>query len=49
MNSNNKMSEAGEQFQSIYKEHHDPVSREKKKILENRRKRAEIIKEDNGL
>jgi hypothetical protein len=42
-------SESGRQFDKIFLEHHDPQSREQKKILNNRKKRAEIIKEDNGL
>ena len=41
--------ESATQFEEIYKEHHDPQTREKKKILDNRRKREELIKEDNGL
>ncbi len=41
--------ESAIQFDNIYREHHDPDSREKRKIMENRNKRAELIKQDNGL
>lgn len=41
--------ESATQFDSIYREHHDPQSREKRKIMENRDKRAELIKQDSGL
>ena len=41
--------ESAVQFDEIYKEHHDPTTREKKRILDNRKSREELIKEDNGL
>lgn len=41
--------ESAIQFDNIYREHHDPKTREQKKIMDNRNKRAELIKQDNGL
>jgi len=41
--------EAGKQFNEIFREHHDPENKYKKKLLENREKRKKNIKEDNGL
>ena len=43
------MSESGRQFQEIYKAHHDPEERAKKRIKLNREKRAEYIKRDLGI
>ena len=43
------MSESGRQFQEIYKAHHDPEERAKKRILRNRIKRANDIKRDLGI
>ena len=37
------------QFDEVYREHHDPKSREKKRILEYREKRLKDIKKDRGL
>ncbi len=42
-------SESAQQFDEIWQEHNDPVKREEKKIKENRKKRAENIKEDLGM
>jgi len=44
-----KRPESSIQFDAIYKEHHDPRTREQKKIIENRKKRVENNKQDNGL
>lgn len=41
--------ESATQFQEIYEEHHNPQTREKKKILDNRKKRRENIKNDLGM
>jgi len=43
------MSESGKQFEKIYKLHHDPEERIKKRILNNRKKRAEYIERDLGI
>ena len=42
-------SEVSIQFEEIYKAHHDPEERAKKRILNNRKKRAEYIKRDLGI
>ena len=44
-----EMSESGRQFQEIYKAHHDPEERAKKRILRNREKRALEIRKDLGI
>ena len=44
-----EMSESGRQFQEIYKAHHDPEERAKKRIKLNREKRAEYIRKDLGI
>jgi hypothetical protein len=41
--------ESAIQFDSIYREHHDPQTKEKRKIIENRKKRVENSKEDLGI
>jgi hypothetical protein len=41
--------ESATQFDEIWKEHNDPATREKKKILNNRKKREEDIKNDLGI
>ena len=43
------MSESGTQFAEIYKLHHDPEERIKKRILRNREKRALEIRKDLGI
>ena len=45
----NTRSESAIQFDEIYREHNDPQTKEMKKILNNRNKRAEDIKKDLGL
>lgn len=49
MKKEKQRSESAIQFDNIYREHHDPQTREKKKILSNRKLRAEGIKNDLGL
>ena len=44
-----EQNEPGRQFDEIMAEYNDPVEREKKKILNNRKKRAESIKNDLGV
>ena len=44
-----EMSESGRQFEEIYKLHHDPEERIKKRILRNREKRALEIRKDLGI
>ena len=44
-----EMSESGRQFEAIYKAHHDPEERIKKRILRNREKRALEIRKDLGI
>ena len=44
-----EMSESGRQFEEIYRLHSDPEERAKKRILNNRKKRAEYIKRDLGI
>ena len=44
-----KKSESGKQFDKIFKEHHNPVSKEKKRLERNREERAKKIKQDAGL
>ena len=44
-----KRPESAIQFDEIWKEHNDPATREKKKILNNRKQREILIKEDHGL
>ncbi len=46
---NSCKSESGQQFDEIYKKHHDPEERKKRKIIENRKKRFETNKEDLGM
>ena len=41
--------ESAVQFDEIWKEHNDPATREKKKILNNRKQRADNNKLDHGL
>ena len=41
--------ESAIQFDEIWKEHNDPATREKKKILNNRKQREEDIKNDLGI
>ena len=41
--------ESAIQFDAIWNEHNDPATREKKKILNNRKTREELIKQDHGL
>lgn len=47
MNQDNRP-ESAKQFDEIYMEHHDPEAKEERKILKNRRKRAEEIKKELG-
>lgn len=44
-----EQNEVGRQFDEIMAEYNDPATREKKKILNNRKKRAEENKKDLGL
>ena len=44
-----KQNEPGRQFDEIMAEYNDPTEREKKKILNNRKKRAEDNKNDLGM
>jgi len=44
-----KLSEPGRQFAQIFNEWNDPEERAKRKLLENRQKRAELNKLDKGL
>ena len=44
-----ELSEPARQFAQIYKDHHDPEMREKRKIINNRVKRQEDKKKDLGL
>ena len=44
-----EMSEVGRQFEEIYKAHHDPEERAKKRIKQNREKRALEIRKDLGI
>ncbi len=41
--------ESAVQFDSIWKEHNDPQTREKKKILNNRKQREQSNKDDLGI
>jgi hypothetical protein len=41
--------ESAIQFDSIYREHHNPQTKEIKKIMENRNKREQNNKEDLGI
>ena len=43
------MSESGRQVEEIMEEYSDPVKIAERKMLENRAKRAQQIKEDTGL
>ena len=43
------MPDVTKQFDEIYRDHHSPKSREKKRILEYRAKRLRDIKKDKGL
>jgi vacuolar-type H+-ATPase subunit H len=42
-------SEASIQFDKIFEEHHDPIEKERRKIIENRKKREENIKKDLAM
>ena len=42
-------SEVGLQFEEIFNDHHDPTKRAERKILNNRKNRAEQIKRDVGM
>jgi hypothetical protein len=44
-----EQNEIGRQFDEIIAEYNDPQKREEKKILNNRKKRAENIKKDLGM
>ena len=44
-----EQNEPGRQFDEIMAEYNDPQERERKKILNNRKKRAESNKQDKGL
>jgi hypothetical protein len=44
-----KRNEPARQFEEIFREHHDPEMKYKKKILDNREKRKEDIREDLGI
>lgn len=44
-----KRPESAIQFDAIWKEYNDPEERAKRKLLENRKKRAETNKSDKGL
>ena len=44
-----KLSEVGRQFEEIFENYHNPESRDKRKILKNRERRASNLKEDVGL
>ena len=37
------------EFDEVYREHHSPKSREKKRILEYREKRLRDLKRDRGI
>lgn len=41
--------ESAIQFDNIYREHHDPKTREQRKIMNNRKIREDNNKEDHGL
>ena len=41
--------ESARQFEEIWNDHHDPARRAEKRILENRKQRAELIKRNVGL
>ncbi len=44
-----KRSETAVQFDEIYREHHDPQTAHKRKILNNRKIREQSNKEDLGI
>ena len=49
MKKEKELSEPARQFEQIFKEHHDPEMREKRKILNNRKKNIEEKEKDLGL
>jgi len=49
LNKQKPMSEAGRQFKELFEKFYDPVERDKRKMLQNRKKRAENITKDLGL
>ena len=41
--------EPAKQFDKIFREHHNPVSKEKKRLERNREKRKSDLKKDLGI
>ena len=41
--------ESARQFEEIYNDHHDPSKRLERRIQDNRKQRAELIKKNVGL